>query len=437
MTKALLPKLSIWQLFNLSLGFLGVQIGYSLQSSNTSRILSALGANVEHLSYFWLAAPIAGLLVQPIVGLSSDRVWTRIGRRIPFILIGAFISAIAMFFMPNSEHFVNIVPALVFGAFMLLFMDTAFNITMQPFRALVGDMVSDSQRNLGYSIQSFLINIGAVIGSLLPFLLDYVGVSNVPINGGKVAPTVIWAFYFGGACLLLSVLATAIFTKEYEPDKYAQYHGINIKQPKTSFTSLIKTMPNTMWKLGVVQFFSWFALFLMWVYTTSAIAQNVWGTTATDSTSLAFNNAGNWVGVIFAAYSFFAAVYALYMSKLATKFGRKKVYMGSLIMGGIGLLSIIFIHDKYLLLLSMLGVGIAWAAILAMPYAILSAVLPAEKLGVYMGMFNATITIPQITAGLLGGIILSLIAHNSAVVMIGIAGLSMLIAGISVLLLKE
>lgn len=435
--KLKIPKLSFWQVFNISFGFLGVQIGYSLQGGNTSRILSALGANVEHLSYFWLAAPFAGLIVQPIVGLSSDKLWTRMGRRVPFILLGAIISALAMFFMPNSEHFAAFIYPVFFGAFMLLFMDTAFNITMQPFRALVGDMVSEEQRNLGYSIQSFLINVGAVIGSLLPFVLNWIGVANVPEAGQKVAPTVIWSFYFGGGCLLLSVLWTAFTTKEYPPQEYAQYHDLDSDKPKIkiSFMQLLKDTPPTMIKLGIVQFFSWFALFMMWVYTTSGIATNIWHTATTDSTSAAFNEAGNWVGVIFAAYSLFAAIYAMFMTKLANRFGRKSVYMWSLILGGLGLLSMVFIHDKYLLLISMVGIGIAWAAILAMPYAILSAVLPADKMGVYMGIFNATITIPQIAAGILGGVILSLVG-GQAIVMLGVAGVSMLLAGFSVRLVK-
>ncbi|RTL11074.1 MAG: MFS transporter [Neisseriaceae bacterium] len=435
--KLKMPKLSFWQVFNISFGFLGVQIGYSLQGGNTSRILSALGANVEHLSYFWLAAPFAGLIVQPIVGLSSDKLWTRMGRRVPFILLGAIISALAMFFMPNSEHFASFIYPVFFGAFMLLFMDTAFNITMQPFRALVGDMVSEEQRNLGYSIQSFLINVGAVIGSLLPFVLNWIGVANVPEAGQKVAPTVIWSFYFGGGCLLLSVLWTAFTTKEYPPQEYAQYHDLDSDKPKIkiSFMQLLKDTPPTMIKLGIVQFFSWFALFMMWVYTTSGIATNIWHTATTDSTSAAFNEAGNWVGVTFAAYSLFAAIYAMFMTKLANRFGRKSVYMWSLILGGLGLLSMVFIHDKYLLLISMVGIGIAWAAILAMPYAILSAVLPADKMGVYMGIFNATITIPQIAAGILGGVILSLVG-GQAIVMLGVAGVSMLLAGFSVRLVK-
>ena len=432
-----MPRLSMGQIFNISFGFLGVQIGYSLQSGNTSRILSALGANVDHLSYFWLAAPIAGLVVQPIIGMSSDRVWTRFGRRLPFIFWGAVISALAMFFMPNSEHFASWMVPVLFGAFMLLFMDCSFNVTMQPFRALVGDMVSEEQRNIGYSIQSFLINAGAIVGSLLPFILNWAGVANVPSPGNKVAPTVIWSFYFGGACLLLSVLWTVFTTKEYAPKEYAEYHGFNKdEQPKMSFMEIVKTTPTTMWQLGVVQFFSWFALFMMWVFTTQGLAENVWHTLPGDSTSAAFNDAGNWVGVIFAAYSLFAAIYSGFMGNIANKFGRKPTYLWSLLLGGLGLLSMVFIHDKYTLFISMIGVGIAWAAILAMPYAILSAVLPADKMGVYMGIFNATITIPQIAAGILGGVLLTLV-HGHAIAMLGIAGVSMIIAAFSVIMVKE
>lgn len=421
----------------MSFGFLGVQIGYSLQNGNTSRILAALGSDVGHLSYFWLAAPLAGLIVQPIIGLSSDKTWTRLGRRIPFILGGAIVSALAMFFMPNSEFFAHLVPPLFFGAAMLLLMDTSFNVTMQPFRSLVGDMVSDDQRNIGFSIQAFLINAGAVVGSILPFLLTWLGVSNVPAPGEKVASTVIWAFYFGGGALLLTVLWTAFTTKEYPPEEYAHYHNIDKgEQKKSSFLTLLKDTPRTMFQLAFVQFFSWFSLFLMWVYTTPAIAQNVWNTAPGDSTSSGFNEAGNWVGVIFAVYSLFGAVFSTVMARLATRFGRKPVYLSSLVAGGIGLLSMVFIRDQYGLIFSMAGVGIAWAAILAMPYAMLSASLPAEKMGVYMGIFNATITIPQITAGLLGGLLLSLLGGH-AVYMLGLSGACMIVAGISVIFIKE
>ena len=433
------PLLSFWQIWNISFGFLGVQIGYSLQNANTSRILSAIGADVHHLSYFWLAAPLAGLFVQPIVGLSSDKTWTRLGRRIPFILGGAIVSALAMFFMPNSEHFAQLFPAVFFGAMMLLFMDVSFNVTMQPFRALVSDMVDESQRNKGYSIQSFLINVGAVFGSLLPFLLTWWGIANEPEAGQKVAPTVIWSFYIGGAVLLASVLWTSFRTKEYPPEEYAKYNNLEEKEnenpEKVSFFTLIKNVPNAMKQLAVTQFFSWFALFLMWVYTTQGIAQNIWGTT--DATSNAFNEAGNWTGVIFAAYSVFAALFSLVITPLANKYGRRNVYVVSLILGGLGLLSILFIKDKNLLFLPMIGVGIAWAAILALPYAILSSKLPAKQTGVYMGIFNATITIPQIAAGLLGGVLLSALG-GTAINMVALAGVSMVVAGIAALLvIKE
>jgi maltose/moltooligosaccharide transporter len=424
------PLLSFWQIWNMSFGFLGVQIGYSLQNANTSRILSAIGADPHHLSYFWLAAPLAGLIVQPIVGLSSDKTWTRLGRRIPFILGGCFVSALAMFFMPNSEHFAMFFAPVFFGAAMLLLMDTSFNVTMQPFRALVSDMVPDSQRNIGYSIQSFLINAGAVVGSILPFALTWYGVSNEPGPGEKVAPTVIWSFYFGGAALLLTVLWTSFRTKEYPPNEYAKYNNLSEtdQKEKVPFLTLLKRTPKEMMQLAVTQFFSWFALFLMWVYTTNGIAQTIWNTT--DAKSKDFNDAGNWTGVIFAAYSIFAALFSLVITPLANKFGRKNVYALSLLCGGIGLISMMYITDKNMLLIPMLGVGIAWAAILALPYAILSSSLPATQTGVYMGIFNATITIPQIAAGLLGGVLLSAFGGNS-ISMITLAGVSMLLAAVS------
>lgn len=425
---AVKPLLNFWQIWNISFGFLGVQIGYSLQNANTSRILSAIGADPHHLSLFWLAAPVAGLIVQPIVGLSSDKTWTKLGRRIPFILGGAFVSAGAMFFMPNSENFAALLAPLFFGATMLLLMDTSFNVTMQPFRALVSDMVPDSQRNKGYSIQSFLINAGAVLGSLLPFILTWLGVANEPGEGKKVAPTVIWSFYIGGAALLLTVLWTSFRTKEYPPEEYKKYNNIQESTgPSKSFGQLVVSMPRAMMELAVTQFFSWFALFLMWVYTTSAIAGSIWN--STDPTSKEYNEAGNWTGVIFAAYSLFAALYSLVLPGLAEKLGRRNTYALSLIAGGIGLVSIMFIKDKNLLFLPMVGIGMSWAAILAMPYAILSSSLPPEKTGVYMGIFNATITIPQIVAGFFGGMIL-LALGGEGVYIIALSGASMLLAGI-------
>jgi len=424
----------------LSFGFLGVQIGYSLQNGNTSRILEALGADVHSIGFFWLAAPLAGLFVQPIIGLSSDKTWTRLGRRVPFILGGAIVSALAMYFMPNAEYFTHLLPALAFGAIMLLLMDTSFNVTMQPFRALVGDMVDDEQKNLGYSVQSALINFGAVFGSLLPYILSKLNVANIPAAGEKVADSVVWSFYIGGTILLLSVLWTVYKTKEYPPKEHAAYNNIDLeaneKKPKASIWSLIPNAPTIFWQLGIVQFFSWFSLFLMWVYTTRAIANQVWGNEALDPKSIAFNEAGNWTGVMFAFYSGIAAVFAFLIPSLAKKYGRKNVYSFSLIMGGLGLASIFFVHDKTILLVSMVGVGMAWASILAIPYAMLSSSLPAEKMGVYMGLFNATITIPQIAAGLIGGSIIAFF-DNSPIAIIIISGASMILAGLAVYLVKE
>jgi maltose/moltooligosaccharide transporter len=434
------PKLSFWQIWNLSFGFLGVQIGYSLQNGNTSRILEALGADVHSIGYFWLAAPLAGLIVQPIIGLSSDKTWTRLGRRIPFIFFGAIISALAMFFMPNAEYFTYLLPPLIFGAVMLLLMDTSFNVTMQPFRALVGDMVNDEQRNLGYSLQSALINFGAVFGSLLPWILAKSGVANVPAAGEKVAASVIWSFYIGGAILLATVLWTVFRTKEYAPKEHALYNDIDLESEtvteKTSILKLISNAPKIFWQLGIVQFFSWFALFLMWVYTTRAIANQVWGAEALDPKSIGFNEAGDWTGVLFAFYSAVAALFSLLIPSIAKSIGRKKTYSFSLLLGGIGLASMYFVHDKNILLLSISGVGLAWAAILAMPYAMLSGSLPADKMGVYMGLFNATITIPQIAAGLLGSTIIALFGGFPMAIIV-IAGVSMLIAGLAVFFVRE
>jgi len=437
-SSALKPTLSFWQIWYISFGFLGVQIGYDLQNANISSIFLANGADPNNINWFWLAAPLAGFIVQPIVGMSSDKTWTRFGRRIPFIIGGALVSALAMFFMPNSEKFANILSPLFFGAFMFLLMDMSFNVTMQPFRGLVSDMVPDSQRNKGYAIQSFLICVGAVIGGLLPYILDAFGVANKPEVGGKVAPTVIWSFYFGGAALLLSVFITAFKTKEYTPAEYARYNNISEAAEKVSFLGLLKNVPKVMIQLSVTQFFSWFALILMWTYTTQGIANSVWHTSTDDFTSEAFNNARNWTGVMGAARNIFAALFAIAITPLADKFGRKNVYAISLLAGGLGLFSMMFCTDKYSLLASMLGVGIGWAAILALPYAILSKSLPPKQTGVYMGIFNFTITVPQILAAMSGGLFLKYAFSGTPIYMLGLAGASMFIAGICArLVIKE
>lgn len=434
------PRLSFWQIWNLSFGFMGVQIGYSLQNGNTSRILQSLGADVHNINLFWLAAPLAGLFVQPIIGLSSDKTWTKMGRRLPFIFFGAIASALAMFFMPNAEYFAYLFPPLMFGAAMLLFMDTAFNVTMQPFRALVGDMLNDDQKNLGFSLQSVLINIGAIFGSLLPFILTAIGVANVPSEGEKVADSVIWSFYIGGSVLLAAVLWTVFRTKEYPPKEFNEYNGI--KEEKTEEKSdknmwqLIVDAPSVFWQLGSVQFFSWFALFLMWVYTTPAIAAHIWGPDSVDPSSEGYNEAGNWTGVIFGFYSVVAAVYAYLIPTIVKAIGRKKTYTLSLFLGGIGFITMLIFQDKNLLFVSMFGIGAAWAAILAMPYAMLAESLPAKSMGVYMGLFNASITLPQIAAGLFGGIILTAFG-GSPIMMLVLAGISMIAAGILVFTVKE
>ncbi|KXX68694.1 MFS transporter [Flammeovirga sp. SJP92] len=441
--KSLKPDLSFWQIWNLSFGFLGVQFGFALQNGNVSRILQALGADVHDLGYFWLAAPIAGIIIQPIIGGASDSTWTKLGRRIPFIVGGAIAATAAMFLMPNSEFFVALMPPMLFGATMLLIMDASFNVTFQPFRALVGDMVNDKQRDLGYSVQSFLINTGAVIGSALPFILTMIGVANEPAEGQKVADSVVWSFYIGGATLMITVLWTALRTKEYPPEEYAEYNNIDLEAKKTdtenkdSFFKTLLSSPKVMFQLAAVQLCSWVAFYFMWVYSTPAIAQHIWHTEPGDSTSAAFNEAGNWVGLMFAMYSLAAALFSVAMPSLIKATNRKTVYAGALILGGLGLLSIEMIQDKYLLFASMAGVGIAWAAILAMPFSILSENLPAEKMGIYMGIFNVTIAGPQIFAGLFGGTIASTFFNGNAVGLLTMAGIVLIIGAFCVSLVSD
>ena len=482
MTQKPQPQLSFWQVWNVSFGFLGVQFGFALQNANVSRILSDLGADLHSLSLFWLVAPIMGLLVQPLVGAASDRTWNSLGRRRPFILAGAIAAAMGMLLMPNASLFVVFMAPMIFGALMLAIMDASFNVCFQPFRALVSDMVPAKQRNIGYSVQSLLINIGAVVGSILPFLLtNVVGLENTA-QAGEVAPSVVWAFYIGATVLLGTVIWTVIRTKEYAPKDYYAYKGMDAEkvaeelavqktvfQKLSDFWGLMRTMPTTMKQLAVVQFFSWFALFIMWVYTMPAITQHIWGleTKWFDPEYLnsipvipefvinAKGAAGDWVGIMFAAYSLFAAIFSVFLAKLADKIGRKFVYSGSLALGGLSYISFIFFQDltpvtvnllitqvevpagAVNLMLPMVGVGIAWAAILAMPYAILAGSLPANKTGVYMGIFNFTIAAPQIVSGLVSGWILSNIFDNDAKYIIIVAGVSMLFAAVSVFLVKE
>ncbi len=469
------PKLSFWQIWNVSFGFLGVQFGFALQNANVSRILSDLGADLHSLSLFWLVAPLMGLIIQPIVGAASDRTWNRLGRRTPYILLGAIFAAIGMLLMPNAPIFVKFMPAIVFGVMMLALMDASFNIAFQPFRALVSDMVPESQRTVGYSVQSFLINIGAVIGSMLPFILtNVIGLENTA-NTGEVAPSVMWAFYIGASVLLGSVLWTVFKTKEYPPETNDTPESTpTVHQPSqlrkfAVFLQLLKTMPTTMKQLAIVQFFSWFALFIMWVYTMPALAQHIWGIdakwfdpiylanigTVPEEISAAKGAAGDWVGIIFAAYSLFAAIFSIFIAKIAQKIGRKATYSLSLFAGGLGYVSIILLSGSEIinvnlgitniavpqaavtLFIPMIGVGIAWAAILSMPYAILAGTLPIKKTGVYMGIFNFTIAIPQIICALLAGWVLTTFFDNQAIYIIVLSGISMMLAAFSVYFVND
>jgi len=436
------PKLSFWQIWNMSFGFLGIQFGFALQNGNASRILQKFGADVEHLSWFWLAAPITGMIIQPIIGHYSDRTWNRLGRRRPFFLTGAILSAIALFLMPNSAAIASIAPPILVGAGMLMIMDASFNVAMEPFRALVADNLPDSQRSIGFSVQTCLIGLGAVVGSCLPYVLtNWFHVSSTA-PAGQVEDSVKYSFYLGGTILLLTVLWTIIRTKEYSPEEYAKFHPTEEVEhkPKSGIAEILtdlKRMPKTMKQLGLVQFFSWFALFSMWVFTTPAIAAHIYHVPVHDTSSAKYNEAGNWVGVLFGVYNGVSAIYALLLPSLAKATSRKQAHAYSLILGGISLLSIFFIKDPMWLIAPMIGIGLAWGSILAMPYAILSSSIPAKKMGVYMGIFNFFITFPQIVNGFFGGPIVKYFYGGQAIYAIVLAGIFMLCAAISVLFVQD
>ncbi len=429
------PKLSTAQIFNMSFGFLGIQFGFALQNSNASGILRNYGADVEHLSWFWLAAPLVGLIVQPIVGHYSDRTWTRLGRRRPYFLAGALLSASALTLMPNANILGAIAPLVIIGAGFLMIMDACFNLAMEPFRALVADNLPDSQRTKGFGIQTFLIGVGAVIGSLLPYILaNWFGVAK-DAPEGVVGQNVKLSFYIGSAVFITSILWTVFKTREYPPEEYAQYHG-KAEDEHAGLGAIWKDflkMPRTMKQLGLVQFFSWFALFGMWVFTTDSIATHIFGLPIDDKSSPQYREAQSWTGVIFGVYNGVSAIYALLLPTIAEKLGRKKTHALSLIIGGIGLISFFFAPSKEFLIGSMACVGIAWASILAMPYVILSSSIPAGKMGIYMGIFNFFITIPQILNGIIGGPMVKHIYNSQPVYALVMAGVFMLCAAVSVI----
>ncbi|MDP4704200.1 MAG: MFS transporter [Polaribacter sp.] len=442
-------KLSFFQIWNMSFGFLGIQMGFALQNANASRILQIFGADVHELSWFWIIAPLMGLIVQPIIGHYSDKTWGRFGRRKPYFLVGAILASIGLVLMPQADIFIAFLPALWVGAGFLMIMDASFNIAMEPFRALVGDNLRTDQRTLGFSVQTALIGFGAVVGSWLPYALtNWFGISN-ETSAGIVPINLIWSFIIGAIILILSILVTVSTTNEYSPeeleifeDEQGHREAIqkDISTEKSSLFDIFddfKKMPTTMRQLSWVQFFSWFGLFGMWVFSVPAIAQHIYGLPYTDSKSIAYQNAGDWVGILFGIYNLVSAFYAFALPYIAQKIGRKKTHAISLIIGGIGLLSIYIMPDKNWLILSMIGVGIAWASILAMPYAILAGSISPKKMGVYMGIFNFFIVIPQIINALIGGPLVKYAYNNEAIFALMISGISFLIAAALVYIVKD
>ncbi|MBD0353475.1 MAG: MFS transporter, partial [Flavisolibacter sp.] len=406
------PRLNFWQLWNMSFGFFGIQFGFALQNANVSRIFQTLGAEIDKIAFLWIAAPVTGLLVQPIIGYLSDRTWHPYwGRRRPFFFAGAILASIALFLMPNSS-------VLWMAAGLLWVLDASINISMEPFRAFVGDKLPPSQRTAGFAMQTFFIGLGAVIASLLPYIFtNYLGISNTAPEG-IIPPSVKYSFYIGAGVFLVAVFWTVFTTKEFPPEDMKKWEEEKLKSKGllhgiAEINRGIFSMPKTMLQLAIVQFFTWLAFFSMWIYTTAGVAQNAYGTT--DTTSKAFQDAGDWVGVMFMVYNGISALAAFLLPLLAARIGRKYTHMLCLVIGGLGLVSIFFIKDKTLLLLPMVCVGLAWASTLTMPYSILAGALPSNKMGFYMGVFNFFIVIPQIVAAAILGFFVSQVFNNQSV----------------------
>ena len=442
------PDLSFWKLWNLSFGFFGVQIAYALQSANISRIFSTLGADPHDLSYFWILPPLMGIIVQPIVGIASDKTWCRFGRRIPYLFIGALVAILVMCLLPNAGSFgMSIGAAMIFGLIALMFLDTSINMAMQPFKMLVGDMVNEKQKGLAYSIQSFLCNAGSLVGYVFPFVLAWIGIRNTAPEG-VIPDSVIFSFYIGAAILILCVIYTTAKVKEWPPKEYAEYHGITIEEnkEKTNVFKLLVKAPSAFWTVGLVQFFCWSAFRFMWTYTNGSIALNVFdtpvienmGKVVLDTKSTQYQEAANWVGVVFAVQAIGSVLWAMAIPFFKN---RKLAYIVSLVLGGIGFISIYFVHDPYTLFASFLLIGCAWAAMLALPFTILTNALSGGHMGTYLGLFNGTICVPQIVAAALGGTILSLFTPHGSVApevdMLVLAGILLLAGAVSVLIIKE
>ena len=419
-----IPDLSFWKLWNISFGFFGVQIAYALQSANISRIFATLGADPHSLSYFWILPPLMGILIQPIIGALSDKTWCRFGRRIPYLFVGATIAVLVMCLLPNAGSFgMSVAAAMIFGLFSLMFLDTSINVAMQPFKMMVGDMVNERQKGLAYSIQSFLCNAGSLAGYLFPFLFAAIGISNIAPKG-VVPDSVIYSFYIGALILILCVIYTTVKVKEYPPQLYAQYHGIGgeAQEEKTNVFRLLAKAPKAFWTVGLVQFFCWAAFMFMWTYTIGTIAANVFDAPAVlsestgglvlDTTSKEYQTAGDWVGILFAVQAIGSVVWAMVIPLFRN---HKTIYALSLLLGGLGFISVFFIHDQYLLFVSFLLVGCAWAALLALPFTILTNSLTGGHMGTYLGLFNGTICVPQIVAAIVGGAILKLFTTEGSV----------------------
>ncbi len=437
------PKKTFWDLWNISFGFFGVQIAYALQSTNISRIFATLGADPHTLSFFWILPPLMGMIVQPLVGKWSDRTWCRMGRRKPYLLGGALVAVIVMLLLPSAGSFnfaanvfLGLNAAMWFGLFSLMFLDTSINMAMQPFKMMVGDMVSEEQKAQAYSIQSLLCNAGSLAGYLFPIFFTWIGIANTAPEG-VIPPSVAWSFYCGAAILILCVLFTFMKVKEMNPQEYAEFHGIDLKKQEDSNASkpgmlkLLIHAPKTFWTVGLVQFFCWAAFMYMWTYTNGAIADNCWGTT--DPSSEGYQSAGNWVGVVFAIQAVGSILWAMVLPKFKSL---KLAYVVSLLIGAVGFISVFFVTNQYVLFASFFLIGTAWAAMLALPFTLLTNSLSGENMGTYLGLFNCTICLPQIIAALFGGVILNLVGGSQASMLI-VAGVLLVLGAASVALINE
>ena len=422
--------LSVWQMWNLSFGFFGVQIAYALQSANISRIFATLGADPHDLSFFWILPPLMGMIVQPLVGTWSDKTWCRWGRRKPYLYLGALVAVAVMAFLPNAGSLgLTVKMAMSFGLVMLMLLDTSINMAMQPFKMMVGDMVNERQKAKAYSIQSLLCNAGSLVGYLFPYIFTWIGISNVAPEG-VIPDSVIYSFYVGAAILILCVLYTGATVKEMDPKEYAAFHNLTEKEEqqeeKPGLVKLLMHAPKAFWQIGLVQFFSWVAFLYMWTYTNGGIAETIWGTK--DVASAGYQAAGDWVGVLFAVQ----AVGSILWAMVLPLFKNVKVgYAVSLVLGGLGFISTAMIHDQYLLFISYLLIGCGWAAMLAMPFALLTNSLSGSSMGAYLGLFNCTICLPQIIAALIGGMLLKLVGGEQ-IMMLVVAGVSLLLGAVAV-----